>query len=150
VTEREIRGMLPTDIPPVMAIEHASFISPWTDGMFRAQLAFGDRTITLVLLEDGRIAGYAAAAVAFDEIHLLSIAVAPDRRRRGSAGALLAALIERGRARGAVRVILEVRDGNRGARSFYRMHGFTEIGRRRRYYTDTGEDAIIMEYDIPS
>ena len=141
----KIREMRERDIPAIMEIERASFITPWTEGMFKSQLRFRDRAINLVLLEHEIIAGYAAAWIAADEIHLLSIAVAPELRARGFGDELLRAVMESGRTRGAVRVILEVREGNETARRFYRAHGFSEIGKRRAYYSDTGEDAIVME-----
>jgi ribosomal-protein-alanine N-acetyltransferase len=134
------------DISGVMEIERASFRTPWTEGMFRSQLGFGDRSINLVLIEGKALIAYAAAWVAYDEVHLLSIAVVPERRRRGFGSEMLRAVVARGIACGAERVILEVREGNAAARAFYRTHGFAEIGRRRRYYSDTGEDAIVMEY----
>jgi len=146
VTEASIREMTSGDIPPVMEIERSSFLTPWTEGMFRSQLRFRDQAINLVLLEGGAVAGYAAAWIAYDELHLLSIAVDPAMRRRGLGGEILRAVLDRGRARGAVRAVLEVREGNAAARAFYRMHGFLDIGIRRRYYSDTDEDAIIMEY----
>jgi ribosomal-protein-alanine N-acetyltransferase len=133
------------DIAQVMEIERASFLTPWTEGMFRSQLRFADDAINLVLFAEGGIVGYAAAWLAYDEIHLLSIAVAPRWRRRGFGNLILDAVMERGRARGAERVVLEVRHGNAAARSFYRARGFRETGKRRRYYSDTGEDAIVME-----
>jgi len=146
VTPAAIREMTAGDIPSVMEIERSSFITPWTEGMFRSQLGFADHAINLVLVEDGAVAGYAAAWIAYDELHLLSIAVVPAARRRGVGSEILRALIERGSARGVVRAILEVREGNAAARAFYRRHGFVDIGTRRRYYSDTDEDAIVMEY----
>ena len=145
MTESAIRGMEERDIAPVMEIERASFVTPWTEGMFRSQLRFKDDAINLVLIDQGTIIGYAAAWLAYDEIHLLSIAVAPERRRRGFGDLILDAVMKRGRSRGAERVILEVRDRNTAARTFYLTRGFREIGKRRRYYSDTGEDAIVME-----
>jgi len=147
MSARAIREMDERDIPRVMEIERLSFITPWTEGMFRAQLASGDRTINLVLvLVDGEeLIGYAAAWIAYDEIHLLSIAVVPATRRCGFGAEILREVVERGRMRGAERVILEVREGNAAARAFYGKHGFVTIGVRRRYYSDTGEDAIVME-----
>jgi ribosomal-protein-alanine N-acetyltransferase len=134
------------DIPRVMEIERSSFITPWTEGMFRSQLASGDGTITVVLADGEELIGYAAAWIAYDEIHLLSIAVIPSMRRHGFGAEILGEVVERGRAHGADRVILEVREGNAAARAFYGTHGFVTIGVRRRYYSDTGEDAIVMEY----
>ncbi len=146
MTAPEIREMAADDIAPVMEIERASFVTPWTEGMFRSQIRFKDQAINLVLVADGAVAGYAAAWAACDELHLLSIAVDPARRRSGLGSAMLGAVMERGRFREAARVILEVREGNAAARAFYRKHGFVDVGTRRRYYSDTDEDAIIMEY----
>jgi ribosomal-protein-alanine N-acetyltransferase len=145
VTERTIREMAERDIAGVMEIERASFITPWTEGMFMSQLRFKDQAINLVLVEEETIIGYGAAWIAYDEIHLLSIAVVPQRRRHGFGDGILREVMKQGKARGAVRVILEVREGNAAARTFYLMRGFVEIGKRRRYYSDTGEDAIVME-----
>jgi len=146
MSARAIREMDEGDIPDVMEIERLSFITPWTEGMFRAQLASGDRTINLVLADGEELVGYAAAWIAYDEIHLLSIAVVPATRRCGFGAEILREVVDRGRTRGAERVILEVREGNAAARAFYGKHGFVTIGVRRRYYSDTGEDAIVMEY----
>jgi ribosomal-protein-alanine N-acetyltransferase len=146
MTAREIRNMDERDIPQLMEIERLSFITPWTEGMFRSQIASGDRTINLVLVDGEEIIGYAAAWLAYDEIHLLSIAVDPATRRRGFGAEILREVVERGGARGGERVILEVRTGNVAARAFYGKHGFVTIGVRRRYYSDTGEDAIVMEH----
>jgi len=145
VTERTIREMDERDIARVMEIERASFITPWTEGMFMSQLRFKDQAINLVLAEEETIIGYGAAWIAYDEIHLLSIAIAPQRRRHGFGDGILKEVMKQGKARGAVRVILEVREGNAAARTFYLTRGFVEIGKRRRYYSDTGEDAIVME-----
>jgi ribosomal-protein-alanine N-acetyltransferase len=138
--------MEPGDIPRILEIENASFPTPWTEGMFRSQLRFEDRSINLVLTEGGLILGYLAAWLAYDEIHLLSIAVDPGRRRGGLGSEILAAAVAAGKARGAERIILEVREGNVAARSFYLLHGFREVGARRRYYSDTGENAVVMEH----
>jgi ribosomal-protein-alanine N-acetyltransferase len=145
VTEAKIREMTAGDIPPVMEIERSCFITPWTEGMFRSQLRFKDQALNLVLVEEGSVVGYAAAWIAYDEIHLLSIAVLPAARRRGLGSEILRAVMKRGKTRGAVRAILEVRESNAAARAFYGRHGFVDIGTRRRYYSDTDEDAIIME-----
>lgn len=143
---RFVRPMEPGDIPRILEIETASFPTPWTEGMFRSQLRFEDRAINLVLVEGGDVVGYGAAWIAYDEIHLLSIAIDPERRREGLGSEILAAVVAAGKTRGAERMILEVREGNVAARSFYRLHGFREIGTRRRYYSDTGENAVVMEH----
>lgn len=143
-----IRGMVTADLPRIMDIERASFPTPWTEGMFRQQLLLGDIAVNLVAEARRMVIGYAVSWVASDEIHLLSIAVAPSERRRGYASGLLGEVIRRGAKMGAGTVILEVRTGNAAAQKFYERRGFTVISIRRRYYADTGEDAIVMELDI--
>lgn len=143
-----IRDMTAADIPRVMEIEHASFPTPWTEGMFRHQLLLDDIALNLVAEVEGKVIGYAVSWVAAGEIHLLSIAVDPVERRRGYARGLVGEVIRRGSGMGAGRVILEVRRGNTAAQRFYERYGFAMTGMRRRYYADTGEDAIVMEYDI--
>ena len=73
----------------------------------------------------------------------MNVAVDPSRRRRGVASALLAEMLERA-GHGQGRYTLEVRTSNEGAIDLYRRFGFTAAGTRRRYYQDTGEDALIM------
>ena len=150
MSARAIRDLEPGDIHRILEIERVSFLTPWTEQMFRTQLRFKDRAVTLVLVEDDVVTGYVAAWVAADELHLQSIAVSPAERRSGRGSALLGAVLARGAARGCARTLLEVREGNEGARCLYRSHGFKEIGKRRRYYDDTGEDAIIMECCLES
>ena len=148
VAEALIRDMEKDELQHVLKIEHASFPTPWTEGMFRQQLMCGDIALNLVSTVDGAVVGYAVSWLAYDEIHLLSIAVIPSERRCGYASGLLDEVMRRGAARGADIVLLEVRAGNDAARRFYQKHGFKMIGTRRRYYVDTGEDAIVMERTI--
>lgn len=143
-----IRDMEEADLPGVLSIERASFPAPWTEYMFLCQLELGDIAINLVAMEGEEVAAYAAAWVAADEIHLLSIAVQPELRRKGYAEKLLWKVIERGRERGGRCMILEVRVGNAPAKCFYDKHGFGVIGTRKGYYRETDEDAIVMELII--
>ncbi len=143
-----IREMKEEDLPRVMEIECASFPTPWSEAMFRQQLLIDDISINLVLEAERTVAGYAISWIAYDEIHLLSIAVDPSMRRRGYGNELLNGVILRGKRAGACSIVLEVRRGNAAARSFYESRGFDMIGVRRRYYADTGEDAFIMERKI--
>ena len=143
-----IREMNEDDLPGVLRLERASFPTPWTECMFMAQLGVGDIAVNLVLVDGGEIAGYTTALTAHDEIHLLSIAVLPGRRRLGCGRALLDEVIERGMSKGGTRVFLEVREGNAGAMAFYSGAGFHVIGKRKKYYVITGEDAFVMELDL--
>ncbi len=145
-----IREMGRSDIRSILVIERDSFPTPWTEWMFESQLGFKGVSINIVLETEAGISGYAIAWVAYDEIHLLSIAVAPEDRRRGYGRALLEGIIERGAARGGSLVVLEVREGNDPARNFYDGMGFKVIGKRRKYYIDTGEDAFVMALPLRS
>jgi [ribosomal protein S18]-alanine N-acetyltransferase len=143
-----IREMTPEDVPAVMDIERDSFPVPWSEPLMRALLMMPETMICLVAEAGGRICGYVTAAVGYEELHVLSIAMSPGTRGSGGADMLLAGAIERGRPRGCLAVILEVRENNERAQRFYRRHGFRTIGRRPRYYADSGEDAILLQKDI--
>jgi ribosomal-protein-alanine N-acetyltransferase len=139
-----IREMQKADIPAILGIERLSFPTPWTEWMFESHLRFTGVSVNLVLETGKGISGYAIAWVAQEEIHLLSIAIGLEHRRRGYGRALLEEVILRGRMRGGSLVILEVREGNEPARNFYVNMGFRVIGKRKNYYIDTGEDAFVM------
>ena len=139
-----VREMQEADIHAILGIECRSFPTPWTEWMFESHLKFTGVSVNLVLETGSGIKGYAIAWVAQDEIHLLSIAVGPEHRRLGYGRVLLEEVIQRGRASGGSLIILEVREGNEPARNFYANMGFHVIGKRRKYYIDTGEDAFVM------
>ncbi|MGI4748690.1 MAG: GNAT family N-acetyltransferase [Janthinobacterium lividum] len=92
---------------------------------------------------EDRPSGMALVRVAADEAELLTIGVVPGARRQGVADRLLTELTASVRARGAVRLFLEVSVANTSALALYRAHGFVEVGRRRRYYPDDS-DALVM------
>ena len=79
------------------------------------------------------------------ELEILNLAVEPAARRRGCGRRLLLLALQAGRKMGMQKAILEVREGNVPALALYRASGFSETGRRRRYYADTGEDALVLE-----
>ncbi|OTA40644.1 MAG: ribosomal-protein-alanine N-acetyltransferase RimI, partial [Symbiobacterium thermophilum] len=103
-------------------------------------------TVYLVARAGDRVVGFAGMHVLYELAHVTNIAVHPEFRGQGIGERLMRELIRIARRRGAVRMTLEVRVGNAPARALYRKLGFvTEPGAvRRGYYTDTGEDAIIM------
>jgi [ribosomal protein S18]-alanine N-acetyltransferase len=144
-----IEPMRREDLPEVMAIEVACFALPWTEEMFRHELARGDLSEILIarLADAGKpppIAGYICVWVVDDDLHVNNVAVDPRWRRRGIAGALLGAALERGRSRGARRALLEVRASNTAAQALYRRYGFEAAGVRKRYYDRPIEDAVLM------
>jgi ribosomal-protein-alanine N-acetyltransferase len=94
------------------------------------------------------VVGFALTWRAADEIQLLDVAVEPESRRQGVARQLLQKVIEEGRATAAGVVLLEVRQSNEAALALYASFGFSRTGVRHAYYSDTGEDAIVMRLDL--
>jgi ribosomal-protein-alanine N-acetyltransferase len=92
-------------------------------------------------------AGFVLARAAGGEAEVLTLAVLPAARRRGTGGRLLAAALAGAAARGAAAMFLEVAAGNAAARALYGGLGFAEVGRRRRYYPD-GSDALVLRRDL--
>ena len=91
------------------------------------------------------VVGYLCLWAVADEVHVTNLAVDPAWRGEGIGRLLLGTLLVHHRASGARRAFLEVRPGNVEARRLYRGLGFQEVGRRRGYYVDTGEDALLLE-----
>jgi ribosomal-protein-alanine N-acetyltransferase len=132
-------------IDGIIAIEKTSFQQPWQRISFLSELTCRDALDVVVLDPLGRqILAYACLRLTLDEIHLLKIAVAPLWRRRGIASWLLDYCFGPAQRREARQVYLEVRRSNVSATEFYSKVGFQIIGTRPKYYTDTGEDALIM------
>lgn len=134
-------------LPQVVAIERACFSKPWSEQVFTDEL-FHD-TVSLVVAEgeDGTVLGYGELGVVLDEGCLEKIAVAPAFRRQGVAQAILEAFLRFGRANLAF-LTLEVRASNDAAIGLYRKLGFQEVGRRKNYYADIHEDAILMTVEF--
>ncbi|MGQ9858383.1 MAG: ribosomal protein S18-alanine N-acetyltransferase [Thermodesulfobacteriota bacterium] len=142
-----LRAMEPGDLPQVMEIERASFRSPWSEGMFRDELANPlSRAVVAQKAEGGPrfILGYICAWFVAGEVHIMNLATCPGARRRGVARDLLRWVVTEGAESGASRVFLEVREFNQGAQALYASEGFQVVGRRPGYYQDTGEDALVM------
>jgi ribosomal-protein-alanine N-acetyltransferase len=136
-----IRPLAYSDLPQVIAIERRSFPTAWSLAMFVLELS-KPSGICLTAVSEGRIKGYLVCS-RFDQAwHLMNIAVDPAARRAGVGRALLEAMIER--AGPDAEYTLEVRTSNAPAIALYERFGFRSAGTRPRYYTDTGEDAIIM------
>jgi len=133
----------------VMAVEEASFPTPWSRALFEEEIGrrFSD-AIVVVGDPEGTVAGYAICWTVGEESHLLNIAVRPDARKKGIGRSLLRECIRRSAHAGGRRIILEVRPTNRDAIRLYEREGFRYLGIRKGYYTDTGEDAIVFAREI--
>lgn len=160
------------DIPAVVEIERASFLTPWPAGAYVREIERNDLARYVVVREvgdaagatvearaprfqlprflrpeargDGAVVGYAGLWLMVDEAHVTSVAVRPGYRGRGLGTMLMWAMFNLGAAAGARWLTLEVRPTNAVARAMYAGLGFREAGIRPRYYTDNGEDAVIM------
>jgi [ribosomal protein S18]-alanine N-acetyltransferase len=151
----KIERMSHDDVPAVMAVDRLCFPTPWSENAYRSEMGNVSAYYLVARLsepggqgsvpvERELLVGYAGAWIVMDEAHITTIGVHPDYRRNGAGQQLFAALLEEARARGVRRASLEVRESNRAAQTLYAKYGFVPIARRRRYYTDTGEDAIVM------
>ena len=140
--------MVPSDLDGVMAIEEGSFPTPWSREMFLEDFprAFSD-TLVAAGTED-EVLGYSVCWTIAGESHLLNIAVIPSRQGEGIGRALLSECIRRAARAGSSLIFLEVRAGNEAAQRLYRSMGFTFRGIRKGYYTDTGEDAVILDREV--
>jgi len=136
-----IRPMAFGDLTRVLKIERASFPSPWSTAMFVLEMS-RSKSVCLVAEIDGRLAGYVICSCLDLDWHLMSIAVAPEQRREGIGARLVVALLRK--LPDDSRLTLEVRPSNVAAIALYERFGFMAAGRRRGYYADTGEDALIM------
>ncbi len=113
--------------------------------MWREELS-SSFSLCLVLEEGGTISGHIGIKIVADELHVMTLAVHPERRRRGFARVLIRAALNRAVSDGARCAYLEVRPNNLAARALYRSLGFVETGVRPGYYGD--EDALLMTLDL--
>ncbi len=144
----QVRGMRQEDLDDVSALETRAYEFPWSPGIFRDCLKAGYPC--WVLCVDEVFSGYGILSMGAGEAHLLNICVAPEQRGKGLGRQFLMRLLDIARWNAAERLFLEVRPSNPLAKQLYQSVGFTEIGRRPRYYParDGREEAIVMELDL--
>lgn len=138
----ELRRLTYSDLPQVIAIERRAFPTAWSLAMFVLELS-KPSGVCLAALREGRIVGYLICSKYDTVWHIMNVAVDPDLRRQRVATSLLDELLRR-IGDPQARYTLEVRPSNAGAIELYERYGFRSAGRRRRYYQDNGEDALIM------
>jgi ribosomal-protein-alanine N-acetyltransferase len=143
-----IEVMLESDLDQVEAIEREAFSTPWPRDSFRYELR-NPRAHNLVARVGTEVVGYVCVWLVAGELKINNVAVRCDRRGRGLGARLLEAVLDLARVRGCTEATLEVRPSNTEARALYERFGFREVGRRKRYYPDSGEDAVLMTLDLP-
>lgn len=140
-----IRSISHSDIDAVFSIEERSFSAPFTRDAFEYLLAKKGPFGGFVAEVGGRISGYLIYSSVVNEMELLTLAVDPGSRRLGIGKMLLQRMIDSAKDSGVRDIFLEVRKSNIAAQKLYSNAGFKEIGLRRGYYRDNGEDAITMK-----
>ena len=144
-----IRPMTVEDLEQVVAIDQVSFSLPWPAHSFRYELLENDVSRQWVAemqsaSQAPKIIGMLVVWLIMDEAHIATIAVHPEYRGRGIGRQILLTALRKCAAEGARSVTLEVREHNAIAMDMYRKLGFTVVSRRKHYYQDTNEDAILM------
>ena len=136
-------------VAAVAELEKICFSDPWSEKSVASELN-NKLALWLVAEEEGRVAGYIGSQTCGDESDVMNVAVHPDFRRRGIAEALVKDLVDQLKAIGSRCLTLEVRASNAPAIALYEKMGFVEVGRRKNYYRNPREDALIMrkEWEI--
>lgn len=136
-----IRSAVLNDVPAILAIEQqAPGAAHWTREQYNQLVSSG---VVLVAEEAGELCGFVCARAVAGEWEIENVVVAAGFLRRGIADELMRAMIQRAKTEAASALLLEVRESNLAARGLYEKRGFREVGRRRTYYKDPAEDAIL-------
>jgi len=147
------------DLLEIVEIEETCGLSPWGWDSYHRELSSGAKAIMLVaeienaeraLAEGRRTAGFIVSRVIADELHINNIAVRPAFQKMGIGAKLLNAALAEGVSHGSVSSFLEVRASNRAAQKLYQRCGFRVVGRRKDYYHEPLEDALIMSLVLKS
>lgn len=141
VTTVRFRPMTGDDLPTVLALETTVYPDPWSEAVFREEIARHDR-VYLVAEEGDLVVGFAGLLLVEHDAHVTTVAVDPASRGRGLGTRLMLALADAALESGAAHLTLEVRVSNTAARRLYERFGFEPVGRRKDYYRT--EDALVM------
>ena len=138
-----LEKMNPAHVAQIAELEKICFSDPWSENSVASELK-NKLALWLVAEEEGRVSGYIGSQTCGDESDVMNVAVHPDFRRRGIAEALVNCLVEELKAIDSHSLTLEVRASNVPAISLYEKLGFSEVGRRKNYYRNPREDALIL------
>ena len=139
----KIETMNASYVAQIAELEKLCFSDPWSANSIASELE-NKLAFWLVATEGDRVAGYIGSQTVMDETDMMNVAVHPDYRRKGIAEALVNDLVQNLKKMGSHFLTLEVRASNVPAITLYEKLGFTEIGRRKNYYRNPREDALIL------
>ncbi|MDL1969400.1 MAG: ribosomal protein S18-alanine N-acetyltransferase [Candidatus Desulfofervidaceae bacterium] len=138
-----------TDVNSIYEIEQENFSTPWSKLSFYEELKHHYSHLWVARdVSTQEIIGFICFWIIWDEMHILNIAVRKILQGKGIGSLLISKALNYAGSKGVKRVKLEVRASNQRAISLYKKFGFKKVGRRYRYYLDTGEDAILMELEL--
>jgi [ribosomal protein S18]-alanine N-acetyltransferase len=166
VSNIHVRAARPSDQPRLVEIaSHSVTAAQWNQAEYlklfslheldaQSQIEAGTRPqpqsrTALVVEQDGNVVGFIVGRQVDDEWEIENIAVTGAARRRGLGSRLVGELLDLARSRGGKSVFLEVRESNRAARSLYEKWAFIEVGRRKTYYQNPPEDALVLKFKFP-
>jgi ribosomal-protein-alanine N-acetyltransferase len=144
--EISFQNLSTADLDEVLEIEQLCFMTPWSKFAFIHEIQF-EKSVFKTLRVSGRLVGYSGFWHLHDEIHISNIAVHPEYQRKGLGKTLLIHLLEEAVARKASTASLEVRRSNIAAQNLYGTFGFRVVTVKINYYSDEGEDALVMWND---
>jgi [ribosomal protein S18]-alanine N-acetyltransferase len=130
-------------LPQILPIENEANTSPWSEKAFQNEL-INPQSNFLVALGDGNVVGYGCYWRCIDEAHITNVAVAPEHRRAGIGRRIMIELLNQARDEGLLCSTLEVRASNEAAIQLYEKLGYKTVARRKGYYPDNREDALVM------
>ena len=140
------RFMTKADCPQVADLYQTCFSHPWSLSAVEEMFSV-EGYVSLVAEEEGRLIAYVGMKTAYDQADITNVAVEPSHRRQGIAHQLIRQLLQEADRQAIVSIFLEVRVSNQSAITLYRHAGFTECGRRKRYYDQPVEDALVMVWN---
>ncbi len=142
-----IREMNSYDVPAIAELEKICFSDPWSEKSIASELC-NPLSYWLVADDNGIITGYVGSQAVLDAADMMNIAVAPDYRRQGIGQALIEGLIDHLVQKNVIALLLEVRVSNAPALFLYEKLGFEQVGRRRGYYHNPREDALVLRKEL--
>lgn len=138
-----IEPMNASHVPQIAQLEKRCFSDPWSEKSIASELE-NPLSVWLVAVDGGQLIGYVGSQTVLGETDMMNLAVAPEARRQGTGRALVLALVDELTKKGSHSLMLEVRVSNTPARTLYESLGFSQVGRRPKYYVNPKEDALIL------